>query len=104
MDYRPNYDLKGIDVTKTKDPEGIHSPLRMNGLIEEKLLQLNMDYPFSEYSRALCRGGPGFDEPLDDDDATDEEYTRVDSMLESDQDEDNFEMGEAALSPTDDED
>ncbi|MCD7455115.1 hypothetical protein HAX54_027019 [Datura stramonium] len=127
VDYRPRYDPKGIDVTKTKDPEGIHGPLisisehhtrfdnmlihlynmqmlqlGMNGVKEEQLQQLNMDYPLSEHSRALCRFRPGFDEPLDDDDATDKEQARVDSDLESNDDEDDSNMGEAALSLTDD--
>ncbi|MCE0481358.1 hypothetical protein HAX54_039040 [Datura stramonium] len=94
VDYRPRYDPKGIDITKTKNPEGIHGPvlsisechaqtdnilshiydmkmlqLRMNGVTEERLQQLNMDYPLSEHSRDLCRVGPIFEEPLDDDDA-----------------------------------
>ncbi|MCD7467437.1 hypothetical protein HAX54_004861 [Datura stramonium] len=92
---RPRYDPKGRDVTKTKDPEGIHGSvlsigecharfdnilsnlyamqmlqLRMNRVTEERLQQLNMDFPLSEHSRTLCRVGPGFDDPLDDDDAT----------------------------------
>lgn len=62
VDYRPRYDPRGIDVMKTKDPEGIHGPvlsinkrntqidnilshlygiqmlqLRMNGVTEEQL-------------------------------------------------------------------
>ncbi|MCD7463677.1 hypothetical protein HAX54_051121 [Datura stramonium] len=40
---------------------------RMNGVTEEQLQQLNMDYPMSKHSRALCRVGPRFEEPLDDD-------------------------------------
>ncbi|MCD9639185.1 hypothetical protein HAX54_023561 [Datura stramonium] len=49
-------------------------------------------------------GRPGFEEPFDDDDAADEEQAIVDSDLESDDDGDDSEMGEAAFSPTDDED
>ncbi|MCD9640866.1 hypothetical protein HAX54_026576, partial [Datura stramonium] len=64
---------------------------------------LNMDYPLSENLRALFKVGSGFDEPQDDDDATDEEQAKVDSDLESDDDEDDFEMGEVAFAPTDDE-
>ncbi|MCE3051335.1 hypothetical protein HAX54_049532 [Datura stramonium] len=74
MDYRPRYDQKGIDVTKTKDPKGIHglvlsigefhaqidNMLRMNGGTVEQLQQLNMDYPLSEDSRVLYRVGPRF--------------------------------------------
>ncbi|MCE0482452.1 hypothetical protein HAX54_041242 [Datura stramonium] len=72
-DYRLAYDPRGIDVTKTKEPEGINGPvlsvnecnaridnmlshlygmqilqLRMNGVTEEQLQQLNLDYPLSE--------------------------------------------------------
>ncbi|MCD7461884.1 hypothetical protein HAX54_047337 [Datura stramonium] len=70
--------------------------LRMSGVAKEQLQQLNMDYPLSEHSRALCRVGPGSEEPFDDDDATDEEQARVDSDLESDGDDgDDSEMGQA---------
>ncbi|MCD7458298.1 hypothetical protein HAX54_037826, partial [Datura stramonium] len=58
----------------------------------------------SEHSRALCRVGPGFEEPLDDDDAMDEEQARVDSDLESDDDEDDSKIGEATFPPTKDDD
>ncbi|MCE3051835.1 hypothetical protein HAX54_050936 [Datura stramonium] len=64
-DYKPAYDPKGIDVTKTKELR-----LRMNGLTEEHLQQLNIGYPLSKHSRALYRVGPGYEEPLDDDVAT----------------------------------
>ncbi|MCD9639613.1 hypothetical protein HAX54_024248 [Datura stramonium] len=77
---------------------------RMNGVIEEKLQQLNIDYPLSEHSRALCRVGPGYEEPLDVDVATEDEMARVDSDIESsDDDEKDFEMGESALAPIYDE-
>ncbi|MCD9644410.1 hypothetical protein HAX54_032617 [Datura stramonium] len=47
---------------------------------------------------------PGFEEPLDDEVATEDEMVRVDSDIESiDAEEEDFEMGEAALTPTDDE-
>ncbi|MCE3051126.1 hypothetical protein HAX54_048950 [Datura stramonium] len=46
--------------------------------------------------------GPGYEEPLDDDVSTEDEMTRVDSDIESsDDDEEDSEMGEAALAPTD---
>ncbi|MCD7455026.1 hypothetical protein HAX54_026809 [Datura stramonium] len=49
--------------------------------------------------------GPGFEEPLDDDVATKDEMVRVESDIESrDAVEEDPEMGETALSPTDDED
>ncbi|MCD7469082.1 hypothetical protein HAX54_007863 [Datura stramonium] len=47
--------------------------LRMSGVMEVKLGHLNMDYALSEHSRALCGVWSGFEEPFDDDDATDEE-------------------------------
>ncbi|MCD9641464.1 hypothetical protein HAX54_027659 [Datura stramonium] len=99
--YRPAYHPRGVDVTKTKEPDGINGPvltvnernvqidnmlshlygmqmlqLRMNGVTEEQLQQLNIDYPLSEHSRALCRVGPGYEEPLDDDVATEDEMAR----------------------------
>ncbi|MCD7460540.1 hypothetical protein HAX54_043731 [Datura stramonium] len=55
VDYRPMYDLKGIDVTKTKDPEGIHGPflsigerhVRLNNMLSHlygmQMLQLRMN-------------------------------------------------------------
>ncbi|MCD9640278.1 hypothetical protein HAX54_025480 [Datura stramonium] len=82
----------------------MRSKLRMNGVTKEQLQQLNMDNPLSEHSRALCRVGPGFEEPLDDDVATEDEMARVDSDMESsDDNEEDSEMGEASLAPTDDE-
>ncbi|MCE3216542.1 hypothetical protein HAX54_006842 [Datura stramonium] len=118
-DYRPVYDPRGIDVTETKEPEGINGPvlsvnkhntqidnmlshlygmkmlqLRMNGVTEEKLQQLNMDYPLREHSRDLCRVGPGFEDLLDDDVAKEDEMARVYSDVESSDDkEDDSEMG-----------
>ncbi|MCD7467525.1 hypothetical protein HAX54_005020 [Datura stramonium] len=126
---RPRYDPKEIDVTKAKDTEGIHCPVlsiselhaqidsmlshlydmqmlqvRMNGVIEEQLQQLNLDYLLSEHSKALSKVGTGCEEPLDDDDATDKEQVRVDSDLESDDKEEDSKMGEVVLAPTDNED
>ncbi|MCD7453860.1 hypothetical protein HAX54_022356 [Datura stramonium] len=69
-----------------------------------QLQQLNMDYHLREHSRALCKVGPGFKEPLDDDVATDDEMVRVDSDIESsDDNEEDSEIGEATLTPTGDE-
>ncbi|MCD7467649.1 hypothetical protein HAX54_005199 [Datura stramonium] len=85
-------------------------PLRQYGLRwvtkkeEEQLQQLNIDYPMSEHSRALCIVGIGYEKPLDDDVATKDEIERVDLDIEStDDDEEDYEMEEAALAPTDDE-
>ncbi|MCD7450304.1 hypothetical protein HAX54_005146 [Datura stramonium] len=119
MNYRPIYDPKGVDVMKTKGPEGINGPfhyvnehnaridnmlshlygmqmlqLRMNGVTEEQLQQLNLDYPLSEHSRPFYRVGPGFEKPIDDDMATEDEMVRVDSDIKSsDPEEKDFEMG-----------
>ncbi|MCD9643840.1 hypothetical protein HAX54_031692 [Datura stramonium] len=65
--------------------------------------ECNLNMPLSENSRALCKVGLEFEKPLDNDDATNLEMARVDSDLESD-DEDDSEMGETALAPTNDED
>ncbi|MCD7448788.1 hypothetical protein HAX54_046324 [Datura stramonium] len=77
--------------------------LRMNGVTAEKLEQLNMDYPLGEHSKDFCRVCLGFEDILDDEDTIDEEQVRVDSNLESD-DEDDSEIGEIALAPIDKED
>ncbi|MCD9644967.1 hypothetical protein HAX54_033595, partial [Datura stramonium] len=57
-----------------------------------------------EHSRDLYKVGLGFEEPLYNNDATDEEQARVNSKLESNDDEDDSTMEEASLLPTDDED
>ncbi|MCD7453861.1 hypothetical protein HAX54_022357 [Datura stramonium] len=54
----------------------------------------------------LCPGankvGPGFKDPLDDDVATEHKMARVDLNIEfSDDKEEDFEMGEAAVTPKD---
>ncbi|MCD9638708.1 hypothetical protein HAX54_022844 [Datura stramonium] len=102
VNYRPWYDPKGIDVKKKKKPEGIHCLCCPS--VKEQIQQLNMDYRFSEHSRALYRVGPRIEEPLDDYDATDEEKARVDSNLESKDDGDDSKMGEVVFARTDDED
>ncbi|MCD9643346.1 hypothetical protein HAX54_030748 [Datura stramonium] len=91
---------KGLDLTKTKEIKGIQGlvlsisernvlihnalshlydmqvlQLRMSGVMEEKLWQLNMDYPSSEHLRSLCSIGPNLEEPFDDDDATNDKPT-----------------------------
>ncbi|MCD7469733.1 hypothetical protein HAX54_008909 [Datura stramonium] len=46
--------------------------------------------------------GPGFEDPLDDDVSIEDEMARVDSDIESsDDEEEHSEMGEATLAPTD---
>ncbi|MCE0482314.1 hypothetical protein HAX54_040980 [Datura stramonium] len=85
VDYRPRYVSKGLDVMKTKEIKGIY------GLV---------------LSIKLFGGvRPGFEEPFNDDDASDNEKARVESDFESDGDNgEDSEMGEAAYTPTDDED
>ncbi|MCD9646823.1 hypothetical protein HAX54_037009 [Datura stramonium] len=65
---------------------------------------LNIVMEFLANLDLMERFGPRFDEPLDDVDAIDEERARVNSDLESDDDEDDSEMGEVALALIDDED
>ncbi|MCD7469559.1 hypothetical protein HAX54_008671, partial [Datura stramonium] len=49
--------------------------------------------------------GPGFEEPLGDDVAIEDEMVRVVfDIKSSDAEEEDFEMGEVALAPTDNED
>ncbi|MCD9560011.1 hypothetical protein HAX54_018434 [Datura stramonium] len=55
----------------------------MNGVTEEQLKQLNMDYPLSEYSSALCRIGPGFKKLLNDDVAIDEDMASIANSMGS---------------------
>ncbi|MCD7472283.1 hypothetical protein HAX54_013345 [Datura stramonium] len=95
--YHPNHQgvMGSIESQRKK--------LRMNGVTEEQLQQLNIDYPLREHSIPLYRGGPRFEEPLDDNDATYEEQTRVGSDLDSNDDGDDSKMGEAAIFPIDDE-
>ncbi|MCD7460553.1 hypothetical protein HAX54_043766 [Datura stramonium] len=79
--------------------------LRMSGVTEEQLQQLNVDYQLSEHSRALYRVGPGLEEPFDNDDPTNDEKARVDSNLKYDVDDgDDSEMGEVAYALIDEED
>ncbi|MCD9645449.1 hypothetical protein HAX54_034358, partial [Datura stramonium] len=73
--------------------------LRMIGVMKEQLHQLNIDYPLSEHLRAIRSVGLGFEEPLDDDDSTDEEQARVDSNLESDDDGVALRWGKLLLPP-----
>ncbi|MCD7473202.1 hypothetical protein HAX54_014858 [Datura stramonium] len=89
----PRYDSKGLDVTKTKEPKGIHGLVLS---ISERNMRID------NHSRVLFRVGLGFVEPFNDD-AIDEEQARVDSDLESDDDGDDAEMGEVAFASIDDE-
>ncbi|MCD7459678.1 hypothetical protein HAX54_041610 [Datura stramonium] len=92
-DYRPTFDPRWIDVTKTKEPEGINDPV----LFVNKR-SVRIDNILSDLV------GTGYEEPLDDDVAIEDEMARVDSDIEfSDDNEEDSEMGEAALSYTDNE-
>ncbi|MCD7465347.1 hypothetical protein HAX54_001073 [Datura stramonium] len=90
---KPWYDSKGLDVMKMEELKGIHSPVLS---ISERNTRIN-----NILSHLVA---PGFEEPFGDADATDEEQDRLDSDLESDDDGDDSEMGEATYAPTDDED
>ncbi|MCD9639771.1 hypothetical protein HAX54_024492 [Datura stramonium] len=97
-DYIPVYYPRGIDVVKLRNPR-----LRMNGVTEEKLQlqQLSMDYPLSEHSRSLFRVRSELEEPIDGDEAIEDETLREHSDIESiDAEEDDSEMREASLTPT----
>ncbi|MCE3051283.1 hypothetical protein HAX54_049327, partial [Datura stramonium] len=78
----------GIDVTKTKDPKGIHGPV------------LSISECNARFDNMLSH----LYEPLDDDDSTEEKQAKVDFDLESDDDEDDFKMGETIVVPKHDED
>ncbi|MCD7451734.1 hypothetical protein HAX54_013215 [Datura stramonium] len=90
VDYRPAYDLRGIDMTKTKESKGINGPVLS---VNERNARINSMLSYL------------YGEPLDDDDvATEDEMARINSDLESsDDNEEDSEMGKAALAPTDDE-
>ncbi|MCD9639742.1 hypothetical protein HAX54_024463, partial [Datura stramonium] len=94
VDDRPPYDPRGIYIAKTKEPEGINSPVlfvnKHNARIDSMLSHL--------YGIV----GIGFEEPLDDYIAIEDEMARVDSDIESsDDNEEDSEIGEASLAPTD---
>ncbi|MCE0481860.1 hypothetical protein HAX54_039957 [Datura stramonium] len=67
VDYRLRYDPKGLDGICTNELEGLNVPLlaisERNACIDNVLSHLV---------------GPGFEEPFDDDDSTDDEQARVD--------------------------
>ncbi|MCD7470337.1 hypothetical protein HAX54_010113 [Datura stramonium] len=99
MRYRTRYDPKGVDVTITKDLEGIYSPVPSLG--ERHASFDNM--PSHLYGMQML-ALHGLEESLYDDDATDKEMARVDSVIQSDDDKDDSEIGDVPLSPTEDED
>ncbi|MCE3216297.1 hypothetical protein HAX54_005940 [Datura stramonium] len=85
--YRTIYDPTGIDVTKNKEPEGVNGPILF---VNECRARIDN----------IVR--PGFEEPINDDVAIEDEMVRVDSDIESSNAEhEDSEMGEAALSAID---
>ncbi|MCD9644456.1 hypothetical protein HAX54_032672 [Datura stramonium] len=58
-----------------------------------------MQVNVGEIIKDVLRFGPGFEEPLDDDVATDEEMARVDSDKEFDEEEEDSDMGKLLFSP-----
>ncbi|MCD9641343.1 hypothetical protein HAX54_027497 [Datura stramonium] len=86
-DYRPDYDPRWIDVIKTKEPKGINGPVLF---VNERNMQIE------NMSSHLY----GYEEALDDDVATEDDMAKVESDIESsDDNEEDSEMGEAALAP-----
>ncbi|MCE0481859.1 hypothetical protein HAX54_039956, partial [Datura stramonium] len=80
VDYRPRYAPKGIDVTKTKEPEVLISLLSMNELNE----RIDIVMCYVEHSRVLYIVELDFEEPFHDDDDTGGKQAHVDSDLEFD--------------------
>ncbi|MCE3215202.1 hypothetical protein HAX54_001248, partial [Datura stramonium] len=63
------------------------------------------DHKESKHARDMCKFGLGFEDPLDDDDPTDDEQGYDNSDLESDTNEgEDSEMGNVTYASTDDED
>ncbi|MCD7454126.1 hypothetical protein HAX54_023544 [Datura stramonium] len=99
VDYSPRYEPKGLEVTKTKETKGIHDLM-----LSISKHNMRIDNVHSHLS-SMKMLHLSFEEPIDDDDATNKEQARVDYNLECDSDdEDHSEMGEAAYAPTDDKD
>ncbi|MCE0482447.1 hypothetical protein HAX54_041237 [Datura stramonium] len=82
------------------------------GLLTRFLRGHDIEEEEADYRPAYDRGidvtkmksGPRYEDPLDDDMATEDEMERVDVDIEySDDNEEDSEMGEASLAPTDDE-
>ncbi|MCD7461249.1 hypothetical protein HAX54_045733 [Datura stramonium] len=94
VNYKLRYDPRGLDMIKTKEPEGLHGPVLS---ISENNMRID-----NILSHLYGIVGPGFEEPFDDDDPTDSERARCNSDLESNVD--DSEIGEAIYAPTDDED
>ncbi|MCD7457811.1 hypothetical protein HAX54_036250 [Datura stramonium] len=91
----------------TSSCHGSKRSMRVNedvSLPQQPLRCFGLHWVTKQEVSTYCRVDPEFEEFLNDDDATDEEVTRVDSDIESDDDKDDSKMGEAALAPTDDED
>ncbi|MCD7452518.1 hypothetical protein HAX54_017205 [Datura stramonium] len=89
VDYRLGYDPKGIDMTKTKELEGINGPVlsvnERNARTDNMLSHLV---------------GPEYEKNLDDDVATEDELARVGLDIESsDDNEEDSEMGKPLLPP-----
>ncbi|MCE0481490.1 hypothetical protein HAX54_039265 [Datura stramonium] len=94
MDYRPRYYPRGIDVTNDKELEGVHGTV-----LSFNVRNARIDNMLSHLV------GLGFEEPLDDDVAIEDEMARVDSDIESsDAEKEDSELRKAALVPIDEED
>ncbi|MCE3051081.1 hypothetical protein HAX54_048874 [Datura stramonium] len=93
VDYRPRYNLKELNLMKTKDSEDIYGPVLSNNEHNARIDNV-LNHLYSMKMLQLRIVGLGFEEPFDDDDAIDEEQARVVSYLESDDDGDDSDMGE----------
>ncbi|MCD7469014.1 hypothetical protein HAX54_007629, partial [Datura stramonium] len=98
-DYRAAYDPRGVHMTKIKEPEGINGPVltvnernaridnMLSYLFGMQMLQFRMNGSWAWIQGAFV-----------DDMAMEDKMARVDSDIESsDDDEEDSEMGEAAL-------
>ncbi|KAG5580086.1 hypothetical protein H5410_050713 [Solanum commersonii] len=85
--YHPHLTGKLVDLTRTKALDISHGPLRIGGhpVTDDEMETLADRYPLIDSATFLCKSGPAFLEPLDDDEATaneamddDEEGSTVD--------------------------
>ncbi|MCD7470964.1 hypothetical protein HAX54_011217 [Datura stramonium] len=75
------YDPKGLDVTKTKQFEGIHGPVL--SMSERNARIDNIFESLVRHTNIVTKDERSFEDAFDDDDAADKEQARVDFDLES---------------------
>ncbi|MCD7450306.1 hypothetical protein HAX54_005283 [Datura stramonium] len=82
----------------------IDEELRLSGVTDDQLQQLNADYLLNEHVMAFCKVEAEYKEPMDDDIPIDDDQARNDSDLEFDDvDGEDSEMGDSTYAPTDNE-